>query len=402
MKKYDIISFHPGKQHNLEQAFQLNKRFKNFKHLTSLYFQSKTVEQWNNISPKIGVNLKKRSGDLGASVVDTFSGPELKMLVRKSLGHKASNADYIKRNELFQEWIIRNYAPPKVCIGFDTSSWLVFEKWKQQSFLILDLTIAIPQYKLTLAQEYQASEEFIYNQTKDDAVLYDVYSKELALADLILCGSSFVQDSCLSVGVDPAKLVVIPYGVDLTRFRNLEKKNLQQNKIKIVFIGNVNYRKGADIVLKAWERVLQQHDNVELHFFGNLQIELETKPDKVFFHGFINQDALIDELKTAHISILPSFLEGSSYAIYQSMAMGLAVITTPNAGSIVEDQKNGILIKYGSVDELTDALLLLIQDARLRQSLGQQAQQDVQHFTFDDYGRKLNSLLEGVLEKVAP
>jgi glycosyltransferase involved in cell wall biosynthesis len=129
---------------------------------------------------------------------------------------------------------------------------------------------------------------------------------------------------------------------------------------------------------------------------------LETKPDKVFFHGFINQDALIDELKTAHISILPSFLEGSSYAIYQSMAMGLAVITTPNAGSIVEDQKNGILIKYGSVDELTDALLLLIQDARLRQSLGQQAQQDVQHFTFDDYGRKLNSLLEGVLEKVAP
>ena len=71
MKTPEIISFHPGKQHNLEQAYQIAKSFKNYKHLTSLYFSEKTVKRWEKISPKIGANLKKRSAPLPAGLVDT-------------------------------------------------------------------------------------------------------------------------------------------------------------------------------------------------------------------------------------------------------------------------------------------------------------------------------------------
>ncbi|KAA5548776.1 glycosyltransferase family 4 protein [Adhaeribacter rhizoryzae] len=399
MKTPEIISFHPGKQHNLEQAYQLAKSFKNYKHITSLYFDAQTVKFWEKVLPKVGANLKKRSAPLAGAFVDTNPLLEVKMLLKRKLGYKAKNADYLDRNENFQEWIIRNYAPPKICIGYDTSSWVVFEKWKNKSFLVLDLSIAIPQYKLTLAKEYNSDAEFIYNQTKDDGPSYDIYTKELELADLILCGSEFVRDSCLSVGTDPAKLVVLPYGADLNKFSNKESQLQNEGKLKIAFIGAINYRKGADVVLKAWGNIVKEFPQAELHFYGNVQMEVSATVERVVYHGFIHQDSLVQELKTAQISILPSFLEGSSLAIYQSMAMGLAVITTPNTGSIIEHNKNGLLVRYGSVAETTDALRLLLQDKLLRTRLATTAQADIQEYSWDTYGNKLNSLLQSVLQK---
>ena len=95
---------------------------------------------------------------------------------------------------------------------------------------------------------------------------------------------------------------------------------------------------------------------------------------------------------------MPTFFEGSSLAIYQSMAMGLAVITTDNAGSIIENKKNGILINYNSVDELITNLRLLMQDDSLRKSLAANAQRDIKNYTWFEYGEKLHKILLPILK----
>src|SRR4051812_6369511 len=126
MKTVDILSYHPGRQHNLEQAIQLQKAFKNFRHLTSFYFDKKTIKQWGALSSQLRSSLNKRSSELEADGVDTYFFPELKLLLKRALGLQPGTADYIKRNKAFQEWMLRTYAPPTTCIGFDTASWLVF------------------------------------------------------------------------------------------------------------------------------------------------------------------------------------------------------------------------------------------------------------------------------------
>lgn len=405
MNDFKIISFHPGRQHNFEQASQVYKFFKSFKHLTSLYFDPSTVNYFSKISPKIAAGLKKRSGNLRSKIVDTNPYAEAQLLLKKKMGHKLTYSDFVKRNASFQNWLLRKYSPPKICIGFDTSSWIVFEKWKNKSFLILDLSIAVPQYKRHLAAQSNMSSTIQDKLTQGDTVFYDIYEQELSLADLILCGSQFVKQSCLSLGVDSNKLVVVPYGTDLTKFvGNSPNQKSDKEKIKIVFIGSVGYRKGADIVFEAWKKIVNIYTNVELHFYGQVEIETFENLDRIYFHGFITQDYLIAELQGADISILPTFFEGSSLAIYQSMAMGLAVITTPNAGSIVDHKINGLLINYGSVNELVNALELLIKDKALRVSLATKASQDIQHYTWDDYGDRmyglLNNILEGSLSKI--
>ena len=393
MKAFDILSFHPGRQHNLEQAVQLHKTFKNFRHATSFYFDKKAVQASERFSTKLSAGLKKRSSELNAQVVDTYPIPEARLLMKRILGHQLSIGDYINRNKAFQEWMLRTYAPPKTCIGFDTASWLIFEKWKNKSFLILDLSIAAPQYKRKLAKEHNLDEAVMANQTKDDAAVYDIYAKELELADFVLCGSSFVKESCLALGVDAAKLHVIPYGADLSTFHADEPAAQSVGKIKVAFNGSINYRKGADILLKAWQQISKNLSNIELHFYGNVQIELPPVTG-VFYHGFKNQGDLISELRTAHISVLPTFFEGSSLAIYQSMAMGLAAITTPNAGSIIENGRNGLLVPYGDAEALYQSLHTLITEPECRSMLALQALQDIQHFTWDAYGEKLAALLK--------
>lgn len=396
MKKYEIVSFHPGRQHNFEQAYQLYKSFDSFQHLTSLYFDKKQVKWWENKLPSVAQFLKRRSAELPAMAVDTNPIGELKILAKRSSGKKLDITDFIKRNEAFQKWVLKKYSPPKICIGFDTSSWTVFEAWKGKSFLVLDLSIATPHYKLKLAKQNNFSAQQIQNLTKDDAPLYSIYEKELALADMVLCGSNFVKDSCISAGIDVSKLVVQPYGLDINRFLH---KSVRENAtpLKVVFVGTVSFRKGADIALEAWKEIAVVFPNAELHFYGGIQMDVPKDFKNVFFHGFLPQDKLISELKTAQISILPTFFEGSSLAIYQSMALGLAVITTPNAGSIIESGKNGLLINYGSVDELRKSLSLLLSDAQLRKQLVSAAQTDIQSYTWDHYGKSIAYLMNGVL-----
>lgn len=399
MNNYEILSFHPGRQHNFEQAHQVQRFYKNFKHLTSLYFDETTIKKWQVIHPKIAKGLKRRSSLLNGNFVDTNPLSEIQLLIKQKLRRPISNVDFIKRNARFQNWMIKKYNPPKILIGYDTSSWIAFEKWKNKSFLILDLSIAVPQYKVTLGKKAGLDLDFQKKLTEGDELVYDIYKKEVDLADLILCGSDFVKNSCLSLGVDEDKLFVLPYGADLKRFNNARKRVKTTDEIKIVFVGSVSYRKGANILLEAWEKIYTEYPAATLHFYGGIQIDVPSDLERVYFHGHLDQEVLIDELKSADISVLPTFFEGSSLAIYQSMAMGLAVITTPNSGSIIKNEEDGIIINYGSVEELVLSMKRLIEDNEFRFKISIKAYEEISSYTWDAYGVKLKSIIETIKDK---
>ena len=348
---------------------------------------------------KILREMDKRSLHAAAAEnVDTYPWLELVYKWKTLTKQGVPDNFFKKRNQQLQAIILNKYAPPKIFIGFDTSSEYVFEKWKGKALLVLDLTIAVPQFKRRLALDYQLPDGALQNLTKGDEAWYETYKKEVELADFVLCGSEFVKQSCLYLGAVEEKLHVIPYGANLEKFiplRTPEQK--PERPFKIAFVGNVSYRKGADVLLKVWERLVKDYEDIELHFFGNLLIDVQQYSQKsVFFHGFVTQSELIQNLNDFHVSILPTFFEGSSYAIYQSMALGLAVITTPNCGSVITNMKNGVLIEYGSESQIYDALSLLIKDKDTRIQLSETAMNDIKQYTWNDYGMKLKRFINSL------
>jgi glycosyltransferase involved in cell wall biosynthesis len=399
MKTADIISLHPGKQHNFEQAEQLVKHFHSVKHITSVAVSQNIVKKLSFLPLQVLKEIDKRSIN-PSTALNTDTYPWLEMVYKwKRLSKQSISYSFFKKlNRLFQERILKHYSPPSFFIGFDTSSDLIIEKWKGKTILILDLTIAVPQFKKKLAEDYRLPDSIINKLTKDDEIWYRTYETELALADYILCGSEFVKQSCLYLGVQKEKIKIIPYGVSLEKFTPLILPGNRENiPFKIAFIGTVGYRKGADVLLKAWEKLIKKYNFIELHFYGTVEIDTsQYSLEKVFFHGFITQQELIKDLKDAQVSILPTFFEGSSCAIYQSMALGLAVVTTVNCGSIITHMKNGLLINYGSEVEICEALVKLIEHKNITERLAKQAMEDVKDYTWDSYGVKLQAFISNL------
>ncbi|HEV7620706.1 MAG TPA: hypothetical protein VGO09_03180, partial [Flavisolibacter sp.] len=142
MYSLDILSFHPGRQHNLEQARQINRYFKRFRHFTSLYFNPSFIKRVGKISPFMEKVLGRRSMAFDSRhLIVTHMLPELNLLIKRIIGKKLKYPDFISRNASYQDWLLKKHLPPKICIGYDGSSWKVFESWKNKSFLILDLAV---------------------------------------------------------------------------------------------------------------------------------------------------------------------------------------------------------------------------------------------------------------------
>jgi glycosyltransferase involved in cell wall biosynthesis len=82
-------------------------------------------------------------------------------------------------------------------------------------------------------------------------------------------------------------------------------------------------------------------------------------------------------LRQAHIVCLPSYREGLPKSLLEAAACGLPIVTTDTVGcrDVVNHEINGLLVPVKSIDALAGALLRLIRDPDLRQSMGIQGRQ---------------------------
>lgn len=81
------------------------------------------------------------------------------------------------------------------------------------------------------------------------------------------------------------------------------------------------------------------------------------KPESIHFFGTLPWEGIADKMKNAHALILFSNYENLPCVIVESMASGMAVIST-KVGGISEHitPSNGILVEKGNENELFQAL----------------------------------------------
>ncbi len=74
-----------------------------------------------------------------------------------------------------------------------------------------------------------------------------------------------------------------------------------------------------------------------------------------------------------HIAVLPSYREGLPKSLIEAAASGRAVVTTdvPGCRDAIEPGKTGLLVPVRDVPALADAIARLVEDAALRQSMGE-------------------------------
>lgn len=213
------------------------------------------------------------------------------------------------------------------------------------------------------------------------------FSEETAAWDWFLSPSPFATDFLKREGVVAGKIREVPFGVDVQRFRPLLKEE-QAGRVRFAFLGTINARKGADILAEAWKEL--DFPNAELRFYGS-KIKDEIKPNmegmkNVIYPGFVDPSV---ELPKDDVFVFPSKQEGSAKVVYEALACGLPVITTYEAGSVVRDGIDGIIVPSGNVAVLAEAMRRLHDDKALRIKLGEGARARAKEFTWQLYAKRV-------------
>jgi glycosyltransferase involved in cell wall biosynthesis len=211
--------------------------------------------------------------------------------------------------------------------------------------------------------------------------------------------------------------VVVNNGIDQRKFNadgqyaNIRTElNIPENAVLSLFVARFTGHKQPLVLLKAFEKALQQNGDLYLLMVGDgdektAALEFVKKAgigNRVIFQNF-RQD-VPDVLAAADIFILPSLWEGLPIGLLEAMSMGKAIIASNVDGTtdIIENNTNGCLIELADMnDHLPAAIISMAADETLRKRLGEKARETVKHnFNAADMTRQIEKEYDKLLTKV--
>jgi len=222
------------------------------------------------------------------------------------------------------------------------------------------------------------------------------FLEEYELATLVVVLSEKAAESFRVAGFPDEKLFYLPRGVDVERF----KPGTRPPIFRAVFSGALIKRKGIHHLLEAWHRLNLR--DAELWLLGS--IHDEAKPylkqfgrENVRVLGFKRD--LENYLNRGSVYVFPSRLEGSAKTIYEAAATGLPMITTREAGDVVRDGVEGIIVQPGDVDAIAAAIEHLYRHPEIVATMGGAARQRaLENFTWNHYRTRLLGAYERAIQ----
>ncbi len=181
------------------------------------------------------------------------------------------------------------------------------------------------------------------------------------------CAASIIND----YDVDPARVHVIPPGVDLDYWRCEPRSNA--GPVNLLFVGSNFYRKGGDLLLR-WAKNTSLRD-WNLHLVTVDPITAEDPRIHVYNGLTPNSPALRRLYQEADLFVLPTRGDCYSIAAIEAMAAGLPVILsrTGGTGDIVLDGQTGFLIEVGDEHAMVERLEYLLTEPERRVTMGNAA-----------------------------
>lgn len=244
----------------------------------------------------------------------------------------------------------------------------------------------------------------------DEPIIYKKTEKIIAVSN------ELKEDIERQYKVPKGKLVVIPNGIDIDRFKPMEvddlkkKYNLTDEKV-ILSIGRIDKQKGFHLLLKIFPDILKEYNNIKLFIVGTgpylhdlkeMTIKLNIL-GKVIFTGRVSDGDLLKYYNLADIFAFSTLrMEGLPLVVPEAMACEKPVIASRIGGitSVIDNNKDGILIETGNLKELKGKVLEVLGDEELARKLGKNARKKVvERFGLDRMINDTVKVYEEVIEK---
>jgi glycosyltransferase involved in cell wall biosynthesis len=157
----------------------------------------------------------------------------------------------------------------------------------------------------------------------------------------------------------------IAYYCNLSDFKPTVQR--PRDPITVLFCGQMIERKGVDLLLQAFDRLIQTGVKAQLLLVGReaelpdmmRSISAEAQ-QHITYAGFHDPEYLPQFFEQADIFVLPSRYDGWGVVVNQALGAGLPIICSDAVGAardLVEPGINGVIVPAGNADALYAALM---------------------------------------------
>jgi glycosyltransferase involved in cell wall biosynthesis len=179
-------------------------------------------------------------------------------------------------------------------------------------------------------------------------------------ADRVIVVAEPMRATLADRGVDPAKIAVIPMGVDgrifhlQDRVRARAALGLPEGEPVVVFVGRAVPEKGSQVLADALVELRRRERPVRCLHAGPAGSPL-GECDEL---GVLPPNELAEVVAAADVLCLPSFGEGTPVSVAEALAVGTPVVATSVGGipDQVREGRDGLLVPPGDPGRLADAL----------------------------------------------
>lgn len=244
-----------------------------------------------------------------------------------------------------------------------------------------------------ISKKYKKKVPFIYNLqdifpdslvstglTKKGSLLWKIGRKienyTYQNADKIIVISEGFKRNLLAKGVPKEKIEVISNWIDLNSVHPISREennllsefSIDPKKFLVVYAGNFGASQGADIILKAAEKLKGQPDIQFVIFGGGAYFEGAKRTaetlDNVFVHELMPADRISEVYSLGDVALI-TCKPGTGNAGMPSKTWSIMACNTPIIASfdtdsdladVIRDSKAGVCVEPGNVQELLDAI----------------------------------------------
>jgi glycosyltransferase involved in cell wall biosynthesis len=376
-----------------------------------------TTLGWSTSSPfvhalpeSLRAQMARRAYDLPHYKIKTHPAREivrlvaekfgLRFLTRHETGWASIDRIWSRLDEVAADYLQQNHERLKIhgVYAYEDCAERLFETARELGFhRIYDLPIAYWETaQLLLREEARRYPEWepTLGGTRDSQEKLARKTRELELAEIVICPSAFVLDSLPEKTRLSKTCVVAPFGSPAMEADNgsYRSHTTHANRLRFLFAGALTQRKGLADLFAAMKLVKSR--NVELVVMGSLILPMRFYRNE--FANFLYEPprahaAVLRLMRSCDVLVLPSIVEGRALVQQEAMACGLPLIATRNAGGedLIIEGKTGFLVPAGTPAAIAEKIEWFLENRDQLPAMSATARAKAAELTWPAYGEKI-------------
>jgi len=203
-------------------------------------------------------------------------------------------------------------------------------------------------------------------------------------------------------GIDGRKIVVVPNGIDPSRYAREEERDYER-KGRIIFVGRVTRQKGLTFFVQMAKKVLEREDcNFTVIGKGDMLPELIKSTidlkiaDKFSFLGFLPDEEVVEYMYNSDLYVLPSVSEPFGISVLEAMCTGMPALISKSTG-VGDSLLHCLKSEYWDTDDMADAAVSILRYRSMRETIGINGAKEAKRFTWDRCASETRKVYESLV-----